>query len=176
MKPFGQLFAFTSFAFYYIFRLFTYGIGMQVDRLYSQIEFPVSRGTPMIGPLIKYDHELNWTVPNLSTMKNNLFERKVTIDIAQEEYSYLAGHIIDGNYLQILNKIILVFDELNSSHFQNSQNAAHCQFRPSATLSGRHWVCKILNKTFLILTLNLQTCDAINKLRSARVLLFRCQS
>lgn len=170
MMPFGPLFAFTSFAFYYIFRLFTYGIGMQVDQLYPQIEFPVSRGTPMIGPLIKYDHELNWTVPNLSTMKNNLFERKVTIDIAQEEYSYLAGHIIDGNYS------VLVFDEPNSSHFQNFQNAAQSRFRPTATLSGRHWVCKILNKTFLILMLNLQTCDAINKLRSARVLLFRCQS
>lgn len=69
---------------------------MQIDRLYPAIEFPVSRGTPMIAPLIKYDHDQNWNVPNFSVNKNISFERKITIDISQEQYQYLSGHIIDG--------------------------------------------------------------------------------
>lgn len=82
--------------FFYIFSLFTYGICMQIDHIYPSVEYPVSRNTPMIAPLIRYDHGQNWSVPNLSTSKNSSFERTVTIDISQEQYQYLSGHIVDG--------------------------------------------------------------------------------
>lgn len=73
---------------------------MRIDRLYPQIEFPVSRGTPMISPLIQYEHDHNYNVTNFwSVSKNNSFERKVTIDIAQEQYQYLAEHMVDGKII-----------------------------------------------------------------------------
>lgn len=81
---------------HYIHRLFINGVHMQIDTLYPQIEFPVSRGTPMIAPLIKYDHEENWSIPNSNLRKNKSFERKITIDISREQYQYLTGHKIDG--------------------------------------------------------------------------------
>lgn len=82
----------------YICRLFLNGLSLPIDRLYPKVEFPVSRGTPMISPLIKYDHEQNWFVPNSNSNKKTSFERKVTIDISTEQYQHLANHVIDGEY------------------------------------------------------------------------------
>lgn len=78
---------------------------MQIDRLYREIEFPVSRGTPMISPLIEYDHEKNWNVPNLNAKTSVSFERKVTIDLSAED-EYLIGHVINGIVLK--SKITMI--------------------------------------------------------------------
>lgn len=85
------------------FRLFNNDICIQIDRIYPEVEFPVSRGTPMIAPLIKYDHEQNWSVPKFGVIKNESSERKVTVDISQEQYKYLSGNMIDdGMFLLLL--------------------------------------------------------------------------
>lgn len=75
---------------------------MQIDQLYPEIEFPVSRGTPMISPLIEYDHEQNWHVPNFNAKKSMSFERKVTIDLSAEE-EYLIGHVVNGMYIKFIS-------------------------------------------------------------------------
>lgn len=79
-------------------RLFLNGVCPKIDRLYPKVEFPVSRGTPMISPLIKFDHEHNWNVPISNANKTTSFERKVTIDIGTEQFQHLAYHEIDGWY------------------------------------------------------------------------------
>lgn len=69
---------------------------MQIGQLYPEVEYPVARGTPMIAPLVTYDHQQNWSVPKFSASKKNSFERKIAIDVSQEQYQYLFGHMIDG--------------------------------------------------------------------------------
>lgn len=69
---------------------------MQIGQLYPEVEYPVARGTPMIAPLVTYDHQQNWSVPKFSASKQNSFERKIAIDVSQEQYQYLFGHMIDG--------------------------------------------------------------------------------
>lgn len=56
----------------------------------------------MISPLIDYEHGHNYSVRDLwSISKNNSFERKVTIDIAQEQYQYLSEHMVDGKIIEL---------------------------------------------------------------------------
>lgn len=47
-------------------KLFIAGHQPNVAKLYPDIEFPVSRGTPMISPLVKWDHSDDWNVPKFT--------------------------------------------------------------------------------------------------------------
>lgn len=82
---------------------------MPIERLYPAIEFPVSRGTPNISSLIKWDHHEDWFVMKFATQKAaKSGERKVTISL--EESSYISGHVIDG-------------ETANESHLKIVQNS-----------------------------------------------------
>lgn len=71
---------------------------MDVSKLYPPIKFPVSRGTPMISPVIKWNHEENHYVPHFDTY--NTFERRnIVINISDKKYEYIQGHMIDGRVL-----------------------------------------------------------------------------
>ena len=43
-------------------RLYSSGINPSIEKLYPKVELPVSRGTPTISPLIKWDHNKSYTV------------------------------------------------------------------------------------------------------------------
>lgn len=71
---------------------------MDVSKLYPPIQFPVSRGTPMISPLIKWNHEENHFVPHFDTY--NTFERRnILINISDKKFEFIQGHMIDGRVL-----------------------------------------------------------------------------
>lgn len=76
--------------------MFLNGVTIPIERLYPKVEFPVSRGTPMISPLIKWDHSEDWYVMKFSIQKSGSGERKVTISLDEDDY--MSGHIIDGEY------------------------------------------------------------------------------
>lgn len=72
---------------------------MDLSKLYPPIQFPVSRGTPMISPLIKWNHEENHFVPHFDSY--NTFERRnITINISDKNFEFLQGHIIDGKLIK----------------------------------------------------------------------------
>lgn len=53
----------------------------------------------MISPLIKWEHNKDWFVVsynNRDQMKKTC-ERIVAIDVKENEWSYVSGHVIDGN-------------------------------------------------------------------------------
>ena len=39
------------------------GIDFNPLRLHRPVKFPVSQGTPMLSPLVKWDHSMSWAVP-----------------------------------------------------------------------------------------------------------------
>ncbi|VVC40005.1 Hypothetical protein CINCED_3A009213 [Cinara cedri] len=81
-------------------KLFEIGINPKISKLYPEIEFPVSRGTPMIAPLIRWNHSEEWHVTKYDVRDhNNSGERKFLISLNEEEFEYLSGHIIDGKNL-----------------------------------------------------------------------------
>jgi fatty acid synthase, animal type len=76
-------------------RLFANGVDMDIKNLYPAVAFPVSRQTPMISPIIKWDHSENYTVPNFDTF-NNFERRNISVNISDKMFEFIQGHIIDG--------------------------------------------------------------------------------
>nr|XP_023011970.1 fatty acid synthase-like [Leptinotarsa decemlineata] len=65
--------------------------------LYPGVTFPVSRGTPMLSPLVKWDHAITWFTT--AWTHEDYFGNIVTVNLSNEKYSYLEGHNIDGRVL-----------------------------------------------------------------------------
>ncbi|XP_011684681.1 PREDICTED: fatty acid synthase-like [Wasmannia auropunctata] len=96
-------------------KLYNCGLQPQVANLYPSITFPVSRGTPMISPSIRWDHSEDWfilTDEQRKVIKSR--ERYVEILIDDEEYEYMSGHVIDGrNLLPATGYLALVWQTID---------------------------------------------------------------
>lgn len=66
----------------------------QLRTFYSDVEFPVGRGTQMISPLVKWDHSLSWFTPTLKPRES--FMGYVTVNLSNPEYSYIIGNELSG--------------------------------------------------------------------------------
>lgn len=95
-------------------RLYNEGLHPQLARLYPDVEFPVSRGTPMIAPLIKWDHSEDWFVASYKTLeKITIGERIADITVLDEDFQYMQGHVIDGrNLLPATGYLTMVWETL----------------------------------------------------------------
>lgn len=76
-------------------KIYQSGIDLDIRQLYPQIEYPVSRGTQMISPLIKWNHEESLSVPVYDPFKR-CSKRNLKININDHMFSYIKGHQIDG--------------------------------------------------------------------------------
>uniref|UniRef100_A0A182NVM5 Uncharacterized protein n=1 Tax=Anopheles dirus TaxID=7168 RepID=A0A182NVM5_9DIPT len=79
-------------------RAFVNGQHCNLMDLYPAIQFPVSLETPMISPLIQWDHSVDWHVANFQSKKmtDQVYNQyAITLD----EQEYIAGHCIDGRIL-----------------------------------------------------------------------------
>lgn len=68
-----------------------------MEKLYPAINYPVSRGTAKISPLLRWDHSVSLFVSKFEL--NNTpesSERRFTINLTNEEFAFVAGHNIDG--------------------------------------------------------------------------------
>lgn len=81
-------------------KLYVNGLDIPVSRLYPQVEFPVSRGTPLISHLVRWDHSEDWFVTKFEMQKSSKSgERRVKIKLSDQDFSYISGHVIDGRVL-----------------------------------------------------------------------------
>ncbi|XP_014239844.1 fatty acid synthase-like [Cimex lectularius] len=80
-------------------RLYLDGVDMNLSMLYPDVVFPVSRSTPMISPILDWDHSENWYVTCYKQGKVKSGEDMVTISLNDEEMEYISGHVIDGRNL-----------------------------------------------------------------------------
>ncbi|KAK3908916.1 Fatty acid synthase [Frankliniella fusca] len=79
---------------------FVAGCQPKLQKLYPAVEFPVSRGTPMISPLVRWEHSEDWYVTSYRMQeKIKSGERTVIINVNDEEQEYYTGHVIDGRNL-----------------------------------------------------------------------------
>ncbi|XP_069699383.1 fatty acid synthase-like [Periplaneta americana] len=81
-------------------KLFQLGLQPQLAKLYPPVQYPMSRGTPMISPLILWEHSQDWYVMSYkaqSTLKYG--EKSWDIDLDDDMLEYLSGHVIDGRVL-----------------------------------------------------------------------------
>lgn len=87
-----------------MFRCWINGKDIDATQLYgeTEIKFPVMPGTPMISPLLQWDHSCTYDVPAaddfLGGGDKNSFTFKIdTTDVGN--YAYLHDHVIDGRAL-----------------------------------------------------------------------------
>ncbi|EFN81866.1 Fatty acid synthase [Harpegnathos saltator] len=81
-------------------KIYNCGSQPQLANLYPAVEFPVSRGTPMISPSIKWKHSEDWYVAFYSNEKCiTSGERIIRISLSDEDHEYMNGHVIDGRKL-----------------------------------------------------------------------------
>lgn len=80
--------------------LYLQGRNPRVEYLYPIVKFPVSRGTPMISPLIKWDHRYTWYASSDDLLgKEKIMNKSMDLVILKaedEDSKYITGHIIDG--------------------------------------------------------------------------------
>ena len=57
------------------------GMNLETMKLYPPVQFPVAVETPMVSPLLKWDHAQSWPVPQnkdlLAGKNNNTIFRKI---------------------------------------------------------------------------------------------------
>ncbi|KAL6436122.1 hypothetical protein ACFW04_005722 [Cataglyphis niger] len=104
-------------------KLFLYGLGKmynnglqpQLANLYPTVQFPVSRGTPMISPSIKWNHSKDWYVMCFKTQKKiTSGERTVNVTLKDETFEYISGHVIDGkNLLPATGYLVFIWDTIS---------------------------------------------------------------
>lgn len=90
--------------------LYLLGCNPRTECLYPDVGFPVSRGTPMISPLIKWNHRFKWHVlkqdvnGTVTSVKDFISTKKTrgnfVIYSAVDEWSFITGHNIDGKMKQ----------------------------------------------------------------------------
>ncbi|KAL6440730.1 hypothetical protein ACFW04_003291 [Cataglyphis niger] len=80
-------------------KLYMAGVQPDISKLYPPVSFPVGRGTPMIGPLVKWDHSATWDVASFKQKSSQSGECVVQVDLSKELDAYLVGHQIDGRVL-----------------------------------------------------------------------------
>ena len=81
-------------------KIYENGYEVDISKLYPEVSFPVSRGTPMISPLIKWNHTEDWYVTKFNDgIANKSGERRVEFNLNDLDYAYMAGHTIDGRVL-----------------------------------------------------------------------------
>lgn len=80
--------------------MYEIGKNLDIQLLYPSVQFPVSRKTPMISPLILWDHQKDWHVEKV-TVKDTIStgQRKIDVDLNETEWEYVVGHVIEGEYL-----------------------------------------------------------------------------
>lgn len=80
-------------------KLYVAGAQPDIAKLYPPVSLPVGRGTPMIGPLVKWDHSIAWDVANFGRTLERSGVSTVQIDLSKNTDAYLSGHQIDGRIL-----------------------------------------------------------------------------
>ncbi|XP_055698842.1 fatty acid synthase [Phlebotomus papatasi] len=89
-----------QFLFTALGKIYMNGVDIPIDRMYPPVQFPVSRGTPMISPLIKWDHSEDWYVTKFEALKIlKSGERRCKVQLTMDDYEYISGHTIDGRIL-----------------------------------------------------------------------------
>lgn len=80
--------------------LYNIGVESDLSKLYPEVSYPVSRSTPMIAPLVRWNHDNDWYVTSYQLQnKIGSGERIISVSLTEDESEYISGHVIDGRNL-----------------------------------------------------------------------------
>lgn len=93
-------------------KMFNVGMHPLLAKFYPDISFPVSRGTPMISPHVRWEHSDDWYVTSYRMQEKIVSgERVVEVSLSDEDFEYMSGHVIDGrNLLPATGYLCLIWE------------------------------------------------------------------
>ncbi|GMR46683.1 hypothetical protein PMAYCL1PPCAC_16878, partial [Pristionchus mayeri] len=86
-------------------KIYQAGVSINIDKLYPEVSYPVPKGTPMLGPMWKWDHSGDFAVVDcrVSARSGGGPAASATYSIdcfaADSKDAYLLDHCIDGRAL-----------------------------------------------------------------------------
>ncbi|KAG7277018.1 hypothetical protein CRUP_001644 [Coryphaenoides rupestris] len=85
-------------------KIYMNGIDVEANGIYPAAQYPVAPGTPLISPLVRWDHAQTWDVPKAEDFPagsgGSTSATVYNIDINPESPDYyMIGHCIDGRVL-----------------------------------------------------------------------------
>uniref|UniRef100_A0A0N4ZB91 Fatty acid synthase n=1 Tax=Parastrongyloides trichosuri TaxID=131310 RepID=A0A0N4ZB91_PARTI len=87
-------------------KIYQAGTNIKIQKLYPEVSYPVPKGTPMIGPMWKWDHSQDWPVVDGKMMASGgggqaAASASYNIDpfSPDSKETYLLDHCIDGRVL-----------------------------------------------------------------------------
>ncbi|XP_043468912.1 fatty acid synthase-like [Leptopilina heterotoma] len=100
-------------------KIYNTGRNIKVSNLYPRISYPVSRGTPSISSLIKWDHSKKWFTSKVDKAKEvKEGEIKFTIDLNNDTWDFLKHAKFESKiviplslYLKLVSDIIRSFQD-----------------------------------------------------------------
>lgn len=96
-----------------LFRLYTSGLRVPIQKIYPKVDFPVSRGTGMISPLVRWEHSEDWFVTKFELQRSaKSGERIVNMSLNDQDYDFIVGHTIDGAFEHQTVKVNANSDEI----------------------------------------------------------------
>lgn len=119
-------------------RLFEAGLNPSISKLYPPVRFPVSRGTKMLSPLIRWDHKQTWFVFKQDTGDADLKfgRRTVHISLQVEDVEFLAGHVIRGTIIMPGAGLLVSF----TKHRTSSRLNRNSRTRLRSVWFGKQWL------------------------------------
>lgn len=95
-------------------KLYNAGYEPQIAMLYPEVTFPVSRGTPMISPLIKWDHSDDWYVASYKMQEKITSGGKtIVINLKDENYAYISEYVMNKrNFFPATGYLVLIWETL----------------------------------------------------------------
>ncbi|XP_067207658.1 fatty acid synthase-like isoform X2 [Linepithema humile] len=94
--------------------LYNCGLQPRIANLYPPVNFPVSRGTPMISSSIRWNHSEDCYVRTKETQKIIKFRaRRIEVKTNTEEYGFMTDHVIDRkNLFPATGYLVLVWETI----------------------------------------------------------------
>ncbi|XP_066144652.1 fatty acid synthase-like [Euwallacea fornicatus] len=130
-------------------RLHELGFSLHLHNIYPKVELPVSRGTSMIAPKIKWNHQNDWGFKKFSKPINdlNIQGRNLTVALTERDCEFLGGHVIDGRtlfpatgYLYEVWKTLAIMH--NMAHTDIKVSFENCKFIGACALQ-KDWRTKL---------------------------------
>ncbi|XP_012541735.1 fatty acid synthase [Monomorium pharaonis] len=99
-------------------KLYNTGYQPNLANLYPPVEYPVSRGTPMISPSVRWEHSDDWYVTAYKSQKKIASgEKNITLSTDDENFEYMRDYVIDGkNLVPAMGYLAMVWEIMGTLH------------------------------------------------------------
>lgn len=92
-----------------IFRMYLAGIDLDPSNIYPSIEFPVSRGTKSLAPLVNWEHGEAWRTGLEEKMNFFVSVKEIPVSLSSPEFRECVGHQLDDTCIFPISSTLVRF-------------------------------------------------------------------